>query len=290
MIHPDVTVAIPTCVNPAGLKGLMDSIGVSRDEPGRLVICLDGNEGWQRLDRMPTYRQRFSEADRLRLAEVNRSVQDYSFLEGRKIDILRNPENLGPVGAFNRLFDASYMDGYVILLNDDVEVRGNWIGCLETVMQRYPNAVLTGFSNLCVEKRRAFLDLPGVCHMGAAMMLRGVYLRALINARGWVDDPRFRMGKTDIQRMCEPAGHGNDVVCVASPILLDHHEHTSLGDWVRDAFMADNVLDIEYPTVNNGAAGLRHRIGRYGHVRMTLTGEILEDTFRVPHYERAEGR
>jgi len=279
MTYPDVALAVATCVYPAGLKRLLDSAWESADIPGRVVVCMDGNEGWARLDQMTRYRGLFSPADRQRLHGANQGMEDYSFLGERgQVELVRNPENLGPVGAFNRLFETCAMAGYVALVNDDVEVRPGWLGCLVAVMQQYPHCVMAGYSNLDVVKRKAFADLEHICHLGAAPLLRGTYLRELLNQRGWVEDPRFKVLTTDIQRMTEPAGRGHDVVCVASPILVSHREHVSLGDWRRDLCMEDHRHEIRYP-VNWGAQGRDDRVGRYRFVRMDgARCAILEET------------
>lgn len=266
MTFPDVTLAIATCVNPTGLRRLLDSVATSRDLPGRILVCLDGNDGWERLDRMAGTRGRFSATDRARIERDNQETPTYGFLAERAVHVVRHAVNRGPVAAFNALFAAAYMAGYVALVNDDVEVRDAWLGPLVAVMRDYPTCVLTGYSNLDVSKRPGFPALPGICHMGAAPLIRGTYVRELINHRGWVEDPRFTMLKTDIQRMCEPAGRGHDVVCVADPIPIVHHAHRSLGDWTRDAIQSDQTRDIAYP-VNHGARGMAERVGRYRFVR-----------------------
>lgn len=268
MRYADVTLAVPSCVYPAGLKRLLDSVWASEDHPGRVVICLDGNEGWQRLDQMEDHRELFSAMDRRRLDEANREVSDYSFLNGRGgVEVIRNRKNLGAVGAFNRCFEACYMDGYAVLINDDATVLPGWIGVLVAVMQQRPKCVITGFSNQDVSARLGFADLPRFCHMGACCMMRGTYLRELINQVGSVDDGRFKMFKSDSQRLCAPAGRGHDVVCVASPMLLAHEEHISLGDWVAEACRQDQGTDIQYP-VNNGARGRNDLVGRYRFVKV----------------------
>ena len=289
MKHADVALAIASCVYPAGLKRLLNSIQASEDLPGRIVVCLDGNEGWSRLDQMDRYRERFSSADQARLQAANAGAEDYAYLENPQlpVEILRNSENLGPVAAFNRLYETAYLAGYVALVNDDVRVQPGWLACLVTIMERYPSCVLTGYSNLSVEKVKGFPALDRFCHVGAANMLRGVYARELINTRGYVEDPGVKVLKSDIQRMTEPAGRGHDVVTIAEPNLIIRDDHQSLGNWVATACAMDNRRLIEY-TVNNGARGLHHRVGRYGHVRMTIDGQIIEDTFAVPHYQRTE--
>ncbi len=278
MTHPDVALAIATCVYPAGLKRLLNSIWASNDLPGHTVVYMDGNQGWQRLDQMPKYRDLFSRVDRERLAEVNREVSDYSFLAGKsQVLVIQGAENRGAVAAFNALFATCFSAGFVALVNDDMDVQPGWLSCLVAVMRQYPNCVMAGYSNLTLGRRRGFADIGDECLMGPAPLMRGVYLRELANQRGWVEDPRFKMLKQDIQRMAEPAGRGHDVVGIASPILMSHRWHVSLGDWRRQMIEADHALDLEY-SVNLGATGRQHLVGRHRFVKMDpATCAILEE-------------
>lgn len=280
MTHAEVTLAIPTCVNPSGLHNLLESISTSQDQPGKTVIFFDGNPDWRRLDQMDEYRQRFSEADCARIQAANVRQPDYSFLQDRfDVVILRGQPNRGPVGAFNACYRAAYMAGFAVLANDDTEVSGNWIAGLLTVMRERPRCVVTAYSNIRRNDPRPKVIQSGPvnCTYGALSMVRGTYLRELINQRGWVDDPKFQIFKTDTQRVCEPAGRGHDAVFVGDPFPVTHKHYQSLGDWVAEKAKHDAPLEISYP-VNNGAAGRMDTAGRTLFVRVNGSGHISEET------------
>jgi len=277
-----VTIAITSCVYPAGLHRLLHDIytATALEIDYDVVVVMDGNEGWKRLDQMERYKPVFDQYDKgagckdsERLERINADHPDYGFLAGAPargrgpVTIVRHPENLGYSHGINTCLMAGWSSDFTVLLNDDVRVEEGWLETLLLGMEKYPNAVLGSYCTIMEGRLVAEGLTPNIDLFGPLSMMRGVYVRELIGSRGWAEDTRFSIFRCDIQRIHEPVGRGHDVLAVASPIRATHEWHQSLGAWQYLRAERDGETEIVYD-VNWGARGKPDMVGRWHFVRI----------------------
>ena len=280
--HNSVAIGITSCVYPAGLKRLLDSIHEYTYGHYEIFVVMDGNEDHRRLDQLPQYKERFShpdpgaggKVDRNRFNEINAECPDYEFLFSDKkyahVAVIRHEENLGPVAAFNTAFEyGAWRQPFVMLMNDDLIVQPYWLDCLLHVMKEFPDVVMTSFGNQDFQATPFFRKDPKFCLMGPASLNRSVYLRELIASREHVDDPQYKLFRSDSKRITEVPGRGHDVAWVAEPKLISHEWHQSLGWWVKHWADEDNQKPVVHD-VNWGAQGHQERVGKLIGVKLQV--------------------
>lgn len=246
---PRVAIGIPTCVNPQGTQALLRSI--EQHSPFgeyQVIVSLDGNDGWRRLDQMGQYAHRFNtivmqddpETDHQRIERNNPTVRDYQFLAdlvSPTLHVTRNVERLGVTGHWNQLVTKLLATGceYFLILNDDIEVGPRWLEYLLAAAAAYPNGMFFGFASGGTPGHPgpAWPGLRDENFWGPCMFLRAAHARAVLGARGWLFNPQFKLFYSDGWMIYDALHHGFDVVSIADPIPLRATWHRSLGHWVN---------------------------------------------------------
>lgn len=279
-------VGISTCVFPLGCRRTVESV-LAGCKTGKqdIHVVMDGNRGYDRLDKMPEYAALFASIDQCtektdaqRLDSDNGAIQDYSFLkafeENGTVRVIRNERNMGAVFTFNRVLREGLDSDIAVLITDDEIVLPGWSELIEKVFREFPNIVMAGYSNIGANAWHAFEEYPRFDDLMCCTAFRTSWLKELFVERGYVFHPRYKMLNADVQLITEITKRGHDIGFIANPRLVDSGgHHKSLGHWQLANILQDKAQPYVYDKVLADVRG--------NHVFVAFKGNGTIDAVKI---------